>query len=76
MSVVKKDKKLDLLNTIFFYVDKSPVALKSASTVFKYLRDVLKVKNVSYSDVVHFERKHVRPNQIIRPRKLKHPRVE
>ena len=74
MSVVKKDKKLDLLNTIFFYVDKSPVALKSASTVFKYLRDVLKVKNVSYSD--DFERKHVRPNQIIRPRKLKHPRVE
>ena len=48
MSVVKKEKKIEFLNTIFFDVDKSPVALKGASTVFKYLRDVLQVKNVSY----------------------------
>ena len=76
MSVVKKEKKIEFLNTIFFDVDKSPVALKGASTVFKYLRDVLQVKNVSYPDVVHFERKYVRSNQIIRPRRLNHPRLQ
>ena len=64
MSVVKKEKKIEFLNTIFFDVDNSPVALKGASTVFKYLRDVLQVKNVSYPDVAHFERKYVRSNQI------------
>ena len=75
MAFVNKSKKTELLKTLILDVDKSPVALKGISTIFRYVRDVLKVKNVSHSDIAYFVKKYVRPNQIIRNRAISYPRL-
>ena len=75
MTFVKKSKKTELLKTLILDVDNSPVALKGISTIFRYVRDVLKIKNVSYKDIDFFVKKYVRPNQIIRNRAISYQRL-
>lgn len=55
MSIIGKTRKDEFLETLFFDADKSPVALRGASTIFNFMRDVLKVKNFKYSHVKLFE---------------------
>ena len=55
-----------LLNTLFYDIDKSPVAFKSSFVVHEYLRDELGLKNIPLRVVKRFEAEVVRPNQIIR----------
>ena len=75
MSFIDKSKKQEFLKTIITDVDKSPVALQGVTTIFRYVRDVLKIMNVTYRDINDYVKRYVRSNQIIRNRIINHPRL-
>lgn len=58
--------KTKLVKRLFLDVDNSPVAFTSTTKVYKYVKDVLKRKDVTLAALKRFERTHVRPNQILR----------
>lgn len=58
--------QLRLLTRLFLDVDNSPVALTSSYRVYRYVRDVLHRKDISFATLKRFERTYVRPNQILR----------
>ena len=67
-------KKEQLLKTIYFDVEKSPVAFAGSRAVYNFLTKELGIK-INFKDVKDFEKKYVLSNQIIRNRKLREVRT-